>query len=148
MKALLLIFGFLSSGVVFAGNLTPFPLWEKNNPNWSKDSSEVTYMLGRCAASLYAVSGYFEQSKDGKAVNTAQTLKARADEFAKMSIVVGVANGAQSEFLAKRVAGLIKIYTETMEENKIRHNNIFTDTLSADVAYCNNYYPVLFENGR
>jgi len=146
MKTLLVIFGFISSSVAFGGDLAPLPSWEKKNPNWGKDSSEVTYMLGRCAASLYAVSGYFAQSKDSKAINTAKTLKVKADDFAKMSMTVGVANGAQSEFLAKRVVGLIKIYTEAMEENKIKHNNIFTDGLSADVTYCNNYYPVIFEN--
>lgn len=147
MKKLMVIYGFISSSLAFAGDLAPLPLWEKKNPNWGKDTSEVTYMLGRCAASLYAVSGYFAQSKDSKAINTAQTLKVKADDFAKMSMTVGIANGAQSEFLAKRVVGLIKIYAEAMEENKIKHNNIFTDGLSADVTYCNEYHPVFFENG-
>jgi hypothetical protein len=148
MKKCFVIFGFVFSGVVSGSELTPLPLWEKNNPNWNKDSSEITYLLGRCAANLYAVSGYFEQSKDSTAVKTAKTLKGKADEFAKMSMNVGVANGAQTEFLAKRVVGLIKIYAGMMEENKIKHNNIFTNNLSADVTFCNNFHSVLFENSR
>ena len=148
MKKCFVIFGFVFSSVASSSELTPLPLWEKNNPNWNKDSSEITYLLGRCAANLYAVSGYFEQSKDSTAVKTAKTLKGKADEFAKMSMNVGVANGAQTEFLAKRVVGLIKIYAEMMEENKIKHNNIFTNSLSADVTFCNNFHSVLFENSR
>ena len=137
----------LSSNAV-SQELTSLDEWSKKTSNWSNQTSEVVYMLGRCGAALMAMSSYFEANSNGdkKIEIDAKSLLDKSKSFASLSLEVGQSIGATDKFLMDRMEALVKIYIGDIISNKKLHNNAFGKNFQTDINFCTTYYPLIFNS--
>jgi hypothetical protein len=147
MKKIILCLIVASSFNVHSEELTTLNEWVIKNPQWSSRPPEVTYMLGRCASALIAMSSYIKanSANEIKLQNSADILMTKASHYARLSIELGSSIGATEKFLNNRMAEITKIYVEDIIRNKTIHNDAFGEKFQSDINFCTTYYPVLFK---
>jgi hypothetical protein len=110
----------------------------KTIPNWSKDPSEVGYVLARCGVLLLLISEVFKsdtREKDDMVSIATQNAK-KARELVAQGFEISRSVGASQSLLDRRVQQLFSSYRDQIVRNRAVHNNIFHGIVGQDFVLC------------
>lgn len=129
----------------YAKDLETLENWAAKTKNWSSDTSEIIYVLGRCSAAFMTMAEYGSISSDLEGKKNANVLMSMGKRFAALSIDAGKSIGVSEKFLTLRIDSLLKIYESDMLKNITIKNTAFGEDFKSDISFCSEFYKTVFK---
>jgi hypothetical protein len=120
-----------------SSSLVPLEAWERANPNWGGDLTEIAYLTTRCGALFGVIAAVFNTvGTTIKDKEIATDNQERATTLGVVGLSLAEKVGWSKENSTQRFKNIFQMYQQAVSSNRLNHNNMLHGFVQGDYKFC------------